>query len=45
MVTYNSLTLFYLCAAMLYPVGIFVLNEIKIKKDEKLFSKKNAAQA
>lgn len=45
MVTYNSLTLFYLYAAMLYPVGIFVLNEIKMKKDEKLFSKKNAAQA
>ena len=30
---------------MLYPVGIFVLNEIKMKKDKKLFSKKNAAQA
>ena len=34
MVTYNSLMLFYLCAAMLYPVGIFVLNEIKMKKDK-----------
>ena len=34
MITYNSLTLFYLCAAMLYPVGIFVLNEIKMKKDK-----------
>lgn len=45
MVTYNSLILFYLCAAMLYPVDIFVLNEIKMKKDKKWFSEKNAAQA
>ena len=30
---------------MLYPVDIFVLNEIKMKKDKKWFSEKNAAQA